>query len=139
MLSYLGSVKSPKLHTLLNVFIAIVWLVNGLVCKILNLVPRHELIVSKILGEEHALLFTKVIGGAEVLMMIWILSGIKSRFAAVFQIVIVMTMNVLELFLVPDLLLFGRLNIVVASLFAALIYINEFKLRTVKSDYASSE
>jgi hypothetical protein len=105
-------------------------LVNGLFCKILNLVPRHQEIVSRILGEEHAAFFTKAIGVSEVLMVVWILSKIKGRFCALFQIVIIATMNIIEFFFVPDLLLFGRLNIAVACVFMLIIYVNEFVLAT---------
>jgi hypothetical protein len=42
--------------------------------------------------------------------------------------VIVGTMNVIEFFLAPDLLLFGRMNIVFAFGFIVIIYINEFIL-----------
>jgi hypothetical protein len=37
-------------------------------------------------------------------------------------------MNVVEFTLAPDLLLFGRMNIVFASIFIALIYVHEFLL-----------
>jgi hypothetical protein len=42
---------------------------------------------------------------------------------------IVATMNIIEFILAPDLLLFGRMNIVFASIFIALIYVNEFVFR----------
>ena len=35
-------------------------------------------------------------------------------------------MNVLEFFLAPDLLLFGRFNLVIAISFVGLVYYNEF-------------
>ena len=62
-------------------------------------------------------------------MTIWILSGVSSRLNAVTQIIVVLTMNVIEILLAPDLLLFGRLNIVVAICFAATVYYREFYLR----------
>lgn len=117
------------LRSLLNYFIALIWLINGLFCKVLNLVPRHQEIVSGILGEEHSRAFTLVIGIAEILMAAWVLSGIQSRINALTQITIVLTMNILEFWLVPDLLLWGRFNIVFALLFAGLVYYNEFVLR----------
>jgi hypothetical protein len=46
---------------------------------------------------------------------------------------IVGAMNVIEFMLAADILLFGRMNIVFASLFIALIYFNEFVLRQPKS------
>lgn len=112
-----------------TIFICLVWVANGLLCKVLNLVPRHQEIVSKILGEQNAWLFTKVIGVSEILMAVWILSRIKSRFCAIFQMAIVGMMNIIEFILVPDLLLFGRMNIVLASIFILLIYFDEFILR----------
>jgi hypothetical protein len=116
-------------HILTTIIIALVWFVNGLFCKVLDLVPRHQEIVGRILGEQYAWLFTKAIGVSEILMAVWILSRIKSRFCAIFQIAIVGTMNIIEFILVPDVLLFGRMNIVFASFFIALIYINEFIFR----------
>jgi uncharacterized membrane protein YphA (DoxX/SURF4 family) len=117
-----------KIHQILTYLIATVWLVNGLVCKVLNLVPRHEQIVASILGEDHARLFTILIGLAEILIALWVVSGIFSRLSAVIQMVIVATMNVIEFFLVPDLLLWGQMNAVFAFLFIILVYYNEFKL-----------
>jgi len=111
---------------LLNLFIATVWFVNGLYCKVLGFVPRHRAIVARILGEGHAELITKTIGTAEICMTIWILSGIQSRLNAVTQIVIVATMNVLEYFLARDLLLWGRANAFIAFLFIILIYYRQF-------------
>lgn len=106
--------------------IALVWLVNGLVCKVLNLVPRHQQIVARVLGQEHAPLLTRTIGVLEMLMAIWVLSGISRGWCARLQMVLVITMNVLEFVLVPDLLLFGRLNIVFAFIFAGFIYYVEW-------------
>jgi hypothetical protein len=126
------------LHIVLSILIALVWFVNGLFCKVLNYVPRHELIVSRILGSEYASHFTKVIGVAEILMVVWIASGIRSRYCAVFQIIIIATMNVLEFILVPGLLLFGRSNIIFAFLFIGVIYWNEFVIRPT-NEYAASK
>lgn len=112
---------------MITYFIAIVWIVNGLFCKILNLVPRHEEIVARILGETYAEPLTKLIGLAEILMAIWILSRIKPRLNAVFQILIIALMNSIEFFLAADLLLWGRANAIFAVLFSILIYYNEFR------------
>ncbi|MEM7163158.1 MAG: DoxX-like family protein [Bacteroidota bacterium] len=121
--------NSKKLHLTLNVFIAFVWLANGLLCKVLNLVPRHQDIVARILGEEHARLFTVLIGLSEIAMCIWILSKFKSRLNAILQILIVAIMNILEFILVPDLLLWAKFNSVFALLFIAIVYYNEFILK----------
>lgn len=130
MALYLSRVNSSRLHTIVTFVIALVWFVNGFFCKILNFVPRHEAIVTRILGENHASFFTKAIGVGEVLVTIWIVSGIKPRFAAVFQIAMVAVMNVIEFFLVPDLLLFGKINIIFASMFIVFVYCHEFVWRS---------
>jgi hypothetical protein len=116
------------LYILLTVTITLVWLVNGLFCKVLNYVPRHRMIVARILGETHAPIFTTVIGLSEILMALWIASGIRSRWCALAQITVVGLMNILEFILVPDLLLFGRFNAVFATTFIVVVYINGFIL-----------
>ncbi len=112
----------------LEFLIAAVWLVNGLYCKVSGLVPRHEQIVSRILGAEHAHLFTVAIGIGEVLIGLMIFSSIRRREVAVFQIVLVTVMNIMEFFLVPDLLLFGRYNAVIAAGFISVVYFHGFVL-----------
>lgn len=116
------------LFIIITICIALVWFANGLFCKILNLVPRHQEIVERILGENYASPITKTIGVLEIGMSIWVLTGIRSRFCTIFQLVIIATMNILEFTLAPDLLLFGKMNIVYAFLFMAIIYVNHFKI-----------
>lgn len=125
------------IYTVITTFICLVWFINGLICKVLNLAPRHQEIVSRILGTEDAGLFTKTIGIAEILMVIWIVSRLQRRLCAIFQMTVVATMNIIEFILVPDLLLFGRMNIVFASLFIVLIYVNEFILSGKKQPEVS--
>ncbi len=116
------------IRTVLKILISLVWLVNGLFCKVLNFVPRHELIVGRILGTEYAPILTKTIGVLEILMFIWILSGIKSRLCSIAQILIVLTMNLIEFFVAPDLLLFGKANLLVALAFTGVLVVYEFIL-----------
>lgn len=115
-------------HKLVTYFIAAVWLVNGLFCKVLNLVPRHQEIVSSILGSDHARLLTLLIGLSEIAMAIWILSGLWKNLNVIVQVLVIATMNALEFFLVPDLLLWGRFNGLFAFSFILLICYNEFRL-----------
>lgn len=120
--------KKKRLYNILSYSIASVWILNGLFCKVLSFVPRHEEIVARILGEEHARTFTILIGLAEILMAIWILIGFKTKLNAIAQITVVATMNIIEFILVPDLLLWGKLNSFFAFLFIILVYFNEFIL-----------
>ena len=106
--------------------IAMVWIVNGMLCKVLNLVPRHQEIVGHILGNQNAYVITKLIGISEIIMALWILSKYQSKVNAIAQIVIIATMNTIEFTLVPDLLLWGKMNAVFAFLFIIFIYCNEF-------------
>jgi len=101
---------------------------NGLFCKVLNFVPRHQEIVARILGGSHSKLFTLLIGLGEVSMAVWILSNKWMRLNAVVQILIIATMNALEFFLAPDLLLWGKANSIFAFMFITLIYFNQFRL-----------
>jgi len=121
-------VTSNKTHKLLTYLIATVWVANGLLCKVLNLVPRHEEIVSSILSNDYSRPLTILIGLSEVGMAVWVLSGIRTRLNAFAQISIVLVMNVIEFLVVPDLLLWGKMNSVFALLFVVLVYFNEFHL-----------
>jgi len=128
--------NKPTIHTALTWLIALVWLANGLFCKVLNLVPRHRQIVGTILGSSHAGLFTIAIGVAETCMALWILTGIKPRLNAICQAVIIAVMNILEFLLVPGLLLWGRLNIVFALIFIVIILYNQFVLNNINNPQA---
>ena len=121
-------VTETKKHQILNYFIAAIWLINGLFCKLLNLVPRHEEIVASILGSSHSRLMTILIGILEIGMAVWILIGVRTRLNAITQIVLIATMNILEFILVPELLLWGKTNAFFALLFIILIYYKEFHL-----------
>jgi hypothetical protein len=115
------------LQRLLRYLMALVWLVNGLLCKVLLLVPRHAAIVARILGPAHAGPLTRLIGLAEIGMALWIVSGRHPRWAACTQVALILSMNALEAGLAPDLLLWGRANALFAVLFCLLIYYHTFR------------
>lgn len=117
------------MHKPLTYLIALVWLANGLLCKVLNLVPRHQEIVETILKLDNGRPLTIAIGLAETGMAVWIVSGFRSRLNAILQIIIIATMNILESIYAPDLLLWGRWNGMFAFLFILVIYGNEFYLK----------
>lgn len=116
---------------ILTFCIAAVWIINGLFCKVLNFVPRHELIIAQILGDDCSRILTILIGLSEILMAIWFLSTYKSKLNAISQMVLVATMNILEFILVPDLLLWGKLNSVFALAFILMVYSNEFYVKRI--------
>jgi hypothetical protein len=135
---------NSTLKTIFTIGIVLVWFVNGFFCKLLNLVPRHQQIVTQIitqvLGEEFvgfiswAGFLTKLIGFSEILMVVWILSRIKSRWCAMTQIFIVLLMNIIEFSLVPELLLFGKTNIIIAVIFVSVVFVNEFVMEVHSSE-----
>lgn len=124
------------IRIVLKILISLVWLINGLFCKVLHFVPRHQSIVARILGDDFSNLITRAIGFLEILMFVWILSGIKSRLCAILQIIIVLTMNIIEFILAPDLLLFGKVNLLIAFAFTGVVAINEFVLTGTKQTHA---
>ncbi|RTZ04368.1 hypothetical protein EKL98_09285 [Flavobacterium bomense] len=117
-----------KIYKILSYCIATVWIANGLFCKVLNLVPRHEQIVARILGDDYSRPLTILIGLSEIIMAVWILSAYKTRLNAIAQMAVVGTMNTLEFMFVPDLLLWGKLNSMFAFIFIIVVYSNEFYL-----------
>jgi uncharacterized membrane protein YphA (DoxX/SURF4 family) len=120
--------EKDRIKKWLNLLIATVWITSGLICKVLNIVPRHQEIVARILGNDHARVLTILIGIAETGMGIWIVNGFWSRLNAIIQIILIAAMNILEFILAPDLLLWGKINSVFAFLFIGLIFYKEFQL-----------
>lgn len=117
-----------RLSTILRYLLAAVWLLNGLFCKLLHLVPRHEAIVARILGPTYAAPLTRLIGVAEIIMAAWVLSRYRPQLNAAAQIALVGSMNLLEFWLAPDLLLWGRFNSLFALLLMGVVYIYGFRL-----------
>lgn len=113
-------------NLLLRIFLGLLWLTNGLFCKLLNRVPRHQQIVARVVGHEWAPFFTRLIGVLEILLAIWILSRWKPRSAAVVQMVAIAAMNIIEINVADDILLFGPFNIVLAGALIFIIYLHAF-------------
>ncbi|QNL47881.1 hypothetical protein H8S90_13740 [Olivibacter sp. SDN3] len=120
---------------IINWVIASVWLINGLYCKVLNLVPRHELIVARILGINHAHILTQIIGLGEIALAVAIIFRVCPRLLAYAQITLVLVMNVIEYTYAQDLLLFGKWNLFFAFCFCLLIYYYNF-IRNENPRYA---
>jgi len=88
-----------------RIAVATVWLVFGLVFKLLRLVPRHERIVARILGDRVAPVLTRLIGLGEITVGVWMLSGLFAPWCALAQTLLVVTMNAIEIQKARDLLL----------------------------------
>jgi hypothetical protein len=94
-----------ELSTWTRIAVASVWFVFGLAFKVLRLLPRHERIVARIVGERIAPVLTRAIGVGEVLLGLWMLSGIAMIGCALVQTLIIATMNVIEIRRARELLL----------------------------------
>ncbi len=116
------------LYKIFHYSIAGIWLINGLYCKVLHQTPRHQAIVAAILGNRYSSIITFLIGLAEIGMAIWIIATRKKKINAIVQIIVIGAMNVAEFFLAPELLLWGRMNLLFAFFLMSIIYFNEFQL-----------
>jgi hypothetical protein len=111
------------LHHVLTAALVAVWGINGLWCKVLGQVPRHQQIVASILGEGVAPVLVVLIGIAELIMVAWILSGRWPWLCTLAQVVVIMAMNIIEQVLAPELLLFGRFNLLLAVLLCVVVVV----------------
>lgn len=121
--------NKKSLYLIINFLISLVWFVNGLYCKVFNFVPRHQQIVSTILGNQYAEVSTKLIGFSEIIMGVWIISGFQRKTNVFLQILVIITMNILENILAPNLLLHGKMNLIFAVLFSLFIGCNYFYVK----------
>ena len=105
-----------------QILIGAVWIFRGLYSKLLHGIPRHQLIVAKVLGEKIACPATKAIGVLEVLLGLWVLSGSVPIPCAVVQTLAIVSMNTIEIALARELLI-SALGMVILNLgFLALIW-----------------
>jgi uncharacterized membrane protein YphA (DoxX/SURF4 family) len=85
----------PRTRSAARAAIAVVWLYQGLWCKLLARCPSHAAIVRALpppVGSAAALVLT-TIGAIEVILAIWVVSGWRSRSAAAAQTMLVIVMN----------------------------------------------
>lgn len=97
--------QSDAFHVFAQIVIGAVWVFHGLYSKIFNGIPRHRLIVGKILGAANAGMATKAIGLAEMLLGLWAFTGWQPVGCAVVQTAAIVAMNTLEILLAGELLL----------------------------------
>ena len=114
--------QSETLHIVAQIGIGSVWVFHGLYSKILNGIPRHRLIVGKILGTANAGIATKAIGLLEVLLGLWAFTGWQPVGCAVVQTTAIVAMNTLEIVLAGELLI-SAIGMVILNLgFLALVW-----------------
>ncbi len=75
--------------------IALVWLYQGLWCKVLGRMPSQQRIVEAVpfLGPTWAPRFLKALGLAECGLAVWVISGWEPVWAAAAQTALLLTMN----------------------------------------------
>jgi hypothetical protein len=123
--------RSDTFYTAAQIAIGSVWVFHGLYSKILNGIPRHRLIVAKILGATNAGISTKVIGGLEVLLGLWAFTGWQPVGCAVVQTAAIVAMNALEICLAGELLISAVGMVILNLCFLSLVW--HWALRPPKS------
>lgn len=80
---------------LIRVAIALVWLYQGLWCKVLGGVPRHEAVIATVpfIGSAGGHIALIALGLLECGIALWVLSGRRMREAAIVQTVLLAAMN----------------------------------------------
>jgi hypothetical protein len=80
---------------LVRVSIALVWLYQGLWCKVLGAVPHHLAVISAVpfIGPGAGRLALLFLGLAECGLAVWVLTGWQRRNAAIVQTILLVAMN----------------------------------------------
>jgi hypothetical protein len=97
--------RPERLLLFAQIGIGSVWVFHGLYSKILNGIPRHRLIVGKILGTARAGIATKAIGLLELFLGLWAIAGWHPVWCASAQTAAIIAMNSLEILLARGLLI----------------------------------
>lgn len=97
--------STRKFHLALRILIGSVWGFHGLYSKLLDGIPRHRLIVARVLGDEVAAAATVLIGVLEILLGVWAVTHRLPRTCATVQTAAIVAMNSLEIARAPDLLI----------------------------------
>jgi hypothetical protein len=116
------SFQSHTAQTLIGTAIGSVWIFHGLYSKILNGIPRHQLIVGKILGKRIAWSATKAIGLLEVLLGVWVFTGWERLACAIVQTSAIVGMNSLEILLAGDLLISAVGMVILNAVFLSIVW-----------------
>lgn len=78
-----------------RIAIGLVWLHQGLWCKLLGRAPHHQKIVGSVpfLSESQARRTLFLLGSLECVVAAWVLSGFRAREAALMQTLLLGSMN----------------------------------------------
>jgi predicted Co/Zn/Cd cation transporter (cation efflux family) len=125
-------IRSQIFQNLMGILIGSVWVFHGLYSKISNGIPRHRLIVGRILGEGIADSATFAIGLMEILLGLWAYSGRWRKGCALVQTLAITAMNSLEIYLAKDLLISAPGMVVLNLAFLSLIWYWAFSQHSPK-------
>ena len=114
--------QSHQFHHLSELFIAAIWIFHGGYSKILNGIPRHRLIIEKVLGSAIRDRATFAIGTLELLLGLWDLSGWQPIACAGVQTLAILGMNTLEIALARTLLVSAPGMVLLNLVFLALVW-----------------
>lgn len=99
-----------------------VWVFHGVFSKILDGIPRHRLIVARVLGVRLAGPMTMAIGSAETLLGLWAYSGRDRVQCAITQTAAIILMNALEIAFARRLLISAPGMVLLNTLFLAVVW-----------------
>jgi uncharacterized membrane protein YphA (DoxX/SURF4 family) len=116
------SFRSKNFHRWLTFLIGSVWVFHGLYSKISDGIPRHRLIVERILGEGIADFATLFIGVLELLLGLWIFTCFWRKTCAMVQTLALVSMNFLEIWLAKDLLISASGMVALNLVFLSLVW-----------------
>ncbi|MBU6328082.1 MAG: hypothetical protein KGQ89_10665, partial [Verrucomicrobia bacterium] len=111
-----------NIHKISGLCVAAVWIFHGLYSKILDGVPRHRMIVARILGEDIAKPATMFIGAMEVMLGLWVILEKRKRLCAATQTAALVTMNTLEILFARDLLINAPGMVILNAVFIFVIW-----------------
>lgn len=114
---------SRKFHLVLTILIGSVWVFHGLFSKLANGIPRHRLIVERILGEPFANSATTAIGVMEISLGLWAYSRCQRKVCALVQTLAIVSMNFLEILLARDLLISAPGMVALNLVFLTLVWV----------------
>jgi len=80
---------------LIRVAVALVWLYEGLWCKLLGKMPHQVDVVAAhpLFGPARAEAFLRLLGAVEVALAVWVMSGFEALACALTQTVLLVGMN----------------------------------------------
>lgn len=117
------------LYKILIYLQALIWFCFGLFGKLLPADGRHQQIIEEIFNLNGAGLVTNLIGIGEIGLAVWIITFRFTKLTVILQIILILTMNVIEYTFADGLLLWGKWNLIFSIGFSAMIGINEFLIK----------